>query len=79
MSDTGLMKKMRGSSASSRIRDTRNRIFPLSLKTNMDVASILRKASRNWDGGYAMTGMIGHGDAFVMRDPAGIQTGLLLY
>jgi amidophosphoribosyltransferase len=39
----------------------------------MDVASILRKASRNWDGGWAMTGMIGHGDAFVMRDPAGIR------
>ncbi len=47
-------------------------ITPL-IETNMDVASILRKASRNWDGGYAMTGMIGHGDAFVMRDPAGIR------
>jgi amidophosphoribosyltransferase len=43
------------------------------IEKNMDVASILRKASRNWDGGYAMTGMIGHGDAFVMRDPAGIR------
>ena len=53
-------------------------ISPL-IESNMDVASILRKASRNWDGGYAMTGMIGHGDAFVMRDPAGIQTCLLLY
>ena len=47
-------------------------ITPL-IETNMDVASILRKASRNWDGGYAMTGMIGHGDAFVMRDPSGIR------
>ncbi len=47
-------------------------ISPL-IEKNMDVASILRKASRNWDGGYAMTGMIGHGDAFVMRDPAGIR------
>lgn len=47
-------------------------ISPL-IESNMDVASILRKASRNWDGGYAMTGMIGHGDAFVMRDPAGIR------
>jgi amidophosphoribosyltransferase len=47
-------------------------ISPL-IERNMDVASILRKASRNWDGGYAMTGMIGHGDAFVMRDPAGIR------
>jgi amidophosphoribosyltransferase len=47
-------------------------ISPL-IEKNMDVASILRKASRNWDGGYAMTGMMGHGDAFVMRDPAGIR------
>jgi amidophosphoribosyltransferase len=47
-------------------------ISPL-IESNLDVASILRKASRNWDGGYAMTGMIGHGDAFVMRDPAGIR------
>ena len=47
-------------------------ISPL-IEKNLDVASILRKASRNWDGGYAMAGMIGHGDAFVMRDPAGIR------
>jgi len=43
------------------------------IEKNLDVASILRKASRNWDGGYAMAGMVGHGDAFVMRDPAGIR------
>jgi amidophosphoribosyltransferase len=47
-------------------------ISPL-IESNLDVASILRKASRTWDGGWAMTGMIGHGDAFVMRDPAGIR------
>jgi amidophosphoribosyltransferase len=47
-------------------------ISPL-IESNLDVASILRKASRNWDGGWTMTGMIGHGDAFVMRDPAGIR------
>lgn len=39
----------------------------------LDVARILRRASKNWDGGYAMAGMIGHGDAFVTRDPAGIR------
>jgi len=47
-------------------------VSPL-IEKNLDVASILRKASRNWDGGYAMAGMVGHGDAFVMRDPAGIR------
>jgi amidophosphoribosyltransferase len=47
-------------------------ISPL-IEKNLDLTSILRKASRNWDGGYAMAGMVGHGDAFVMRDPAGIR------
>jgi len=39
----------------------------------LDVAKILRKASKNWDGGFAMAGLLGHGDAFVLRDPAGIR------
>lgn len=34
---------------------------------------ILRKASKDWDGGYAMAGLLGHGDSFVLRDPAGIR------
>jgi amidophosphoribosyltransferase len=51
---------------------SKKEISPL-IERDLDVASILRKASRNWDGGYAMAGMIGHGDAFVMRDPAGIR------
>jgi amidophosphoribosyltransferase len=39
----------------------------------LDVAKILKKASKGWDGGYAMAGLFGHGDAFVFRDPAGIR------
>ncbi|WP_108804683.1 amidophosphoribosyltransferase [Aquimarina sp. Aq107] len=39
----------------------------------LNVAKILKKSSRDWDGGYAMAGMLGHGDAFVLRDPAGIR------
>ena len=39
----------------------------------LNVAKILRKSSKNWDGGYAMAGLLGHGDAFVFRDPAGIR------
>lgn len=39
----------------------------------LDVQRILTRASKNWDGGYAMAGMMGHGDAFVLRDPAGIR------
>jgi amidophosphoribosyltransferase len=40
---------------------------------NLDVGRILRKASEDWDGGYAMAGLLGHGDAFVLRDPSGIR------
>ena len=40
---------------------------------DLDIQRILQRASKNWDGGYAMAGMIGHGDAFVLRDPAGIR------
>ncbi|MFK8270761.1 amidophosphoribosyltransferase [Capnocytophaga stomatis] len=39
----------------------------------LDVAKILQKSARRWDGGYAMAGILGHGDAFVVRDPAGIR------
>lgn len=43
------------------------------IAAELDVQDILRKASINWDGGYAIAGMFGHGDAFVMRDPSGIR------
>ena len=39
----------------------------------LKVSKILRKAAKNWDGGYAMAGLLGHGDAFVLRDPSGIR------
>ncbi|HQV75144.1 MAG TPA: amidophosphoribosyltransferase [Flavobacteriales bacterium] len=39
----------------------------------MDVKSILTQSAVDFDGGYALAGMIGHGDAFVLRDPAGIR------
>ena len=39
----------------------------------LNVAKILKKASKNWDGGYTIGGLLGHGDAFVIRDPAGIR------
>ena len=40
---------------------------------HLNLEKILRKASKYWDGGYAMAGLLGHGDAFVLRDPAGIR------
>jgi amidophosphoribosyltransferase len=40
---------------------------------NLDIQRLIKRASKRFDGGYAMVGMIGHGDAFVMRDPNGIR------
>ena len=40
---------------------------------NLNLVKILKKSSKDWDGGYAMMGLIGHGDAFVLRDPSGIR------
>lgn len=37
------------------------------------ISKILRKSSKDWDGGYVMAGLLGHGDAFVLRDPSGIR------
>jgi amidophosphoribosyltransferase len=39
----------------------------------VDIQRILKRATKSFDGGYAMAGLLGHGDAFVMRDPAGIR------
>lgn len=47
-------------------------INPLIFK-NLDVCSVLNKAAKKFDGGYVIAGMIGHGDAFVLRDPNGIR------
>lgn len=39
----------------------------------LDVLQILKESAKRWDGGYVIGGLFGHGDAFVMRDPAGIR------
>ncbi|RWW99633.1 amidophosphoribosyltransferase [Flavobacterium cerinum] len=43
------------------------------ISERLNVAKILQRASKQWDGGYAMAGLLGHGDSFVFRDPAGIR------
>jgi len=40
---------------------------------NIDILSVLKRSTKKWDGGYVMSGLFGHGDSFVMRDPAGIR------
>ena len=39
----------------------------------LDISRVLKKATRSFDGGYVMCGMIGHGDLFALRDPNGIR------
>lgn len=43
------------------------------IANSLDVKKILEEASKNWDGGYVIVGIIGHGDAFITRDPNGIR------
>ncbi|MCB0632923.1 MAG: amidophosphoribosyltransferase, partial [Lewinella sp.] len=51
---------------------TNNEINDLIYK-NLDLQRLLRRACKKFDGGYVMAGLIGHGDAFVLRDPNGIR------
>ncbi|HAQ18727.1 MAG TPA: amidophosphoribosyltransferase [Prolixibacteraceae bacterium] len=53
-------------------------ISPL-IEKNLDVQKVLENASKDWDGGYTIAGMFGHGDAFVMRDPWGIRPAFYYY
>jgi amidophosphoribosyltransferase len=52
--------------------NSKNEISPL-IAEHLDIAQLLKRASKKWDGGYAIAGLLGHGDAFVLRDPAGIR------
>lgn len=43
------------------------------INEEINIGNILRNSAKRWDGGYAMAGLLGHGDAFVLRDPNGIR------
>ncbi|RZP04214.1 MAG: amidophosphoribosyltransferase [Flavobacteriales bacterium] len=47
--------------------------MPPLIERDLNIEKILKKSSKKWDGGYAIAGMIGHGDSFVLRDPHGIR------
>ncbi|MDD3859498.1 MAG: amidophosphoribosyltransferase, partial [Bacteroidales bacterium] len=49
------------------------------IEKNIDVAKVLRDSTQNWDGGYVMGGIIGHGDSFIVRDPWGIRPAYYYY
>lgn len=49
------------------------------ISENLNIGNILRKSAKDWDGGYAITGIVGNGDAFIMRDPSGIRPAFYYY
>ncbi|GAA4210787.1 amidophosphoribosyltransferase [Pedobacter jeongneungensis] len=49
------------------------------ISDNLDIANILRRSAKTWDGGYSICGMVGNGDSFIMRDPAGIRPAYYYY
>lgn len=51
---------------------SKKEISPM-IAENLDVGALLRRAFKKFDGGYVIAGLIGHGDAFVVRDPNGIR------
>ncbi len=54
-------------------RYTNDLVITRKIEDNLDIASIIRKSEKMWDGGYAICGMLGHGDSFVFRDHKGIR------
>jgi len=43
------------------------------ISDHLNIGNILRRSAKTWDGGYAISGIVGNGDAFVLRDPSGIR------
>ncbi len=56
-----------------RTRDLKGDEISHRISEDLDLARVITRASQKWDGGYALCGMIGNGDAFVARDPSGIR------
>ena len=50
----------------------KHEIAPL-IAENIDITKILKESCKKWDGGFVIAGLLGHGDAFVLRDPSGIR------
>ncbi len=53
----------------------RSKLPPAHASNTLDIVKAIKNAASNWDGGYVFAGIIGNGDAFICRDPAGIRPG----
>ncbi len=62
-------------SAQAREEDVKGEDLTNWIGSRIDLPEVFREASKHWDGGYALAGVIGNGDAFAMRDPLGIRPG----
>ncbi len=56
-----------------------NREISSLIEKNINISNVLSRASSKWDGGYAIGGLLGHGDSFVVRDPWGIRPAYYYY
>ncbi len=56
-----------------RKRDLAGEELSRRISEDLDLTRVITRASQRWDGGYVLCGLIGNGDAFVVRDPAGIR------
>jgi amidophosphoribosyltransferase len=56
-----------------------NKEISVLIADHLDLTSVLKESSKRWDGGYVIAGLLGHGDAFVIRDPNGIRPAYYYY
>ena len=62
-----------------KVEEIPNREISGKIAANLDIQRILERSVKDFDGGYTIAGLIGHGDAFVMRDPNGIRPAFYYY
>jgi len=58
-------------------KDLEGRELAQMVSKELDVGRLLKKAAQYWDGGYVFASLIGNGDAFICRDPAGIRPAFM--
>ena len=56
-----------------RDKDVAGEEIPHHISEQLDLQKIVNRSAKDWDGGYAISGIVGNGDFFVIRDPNGIR------
>ncbi len=56
-----------------KLQGYQKREITFQIASHLNIQKILKRSAKTWDGGYVITGLFGHGDAFTMRDPSGIR------